>query len=84
MLSHFKLGFLSSLPYLGRFVSAQASGVLSDWLLNRPHLMSKPNIRRMTFSVALLGPALGLAIMGFLTDDLYACVAVMTMGNKKM
>ena len=35
----------------------------------------------MTYSIAMMGPALGLAIMGFVTDNIYICIAIMTMGK---
>ena len=35
----------------------------------------------MNYSIGLLSPALGLAVMGFLTGDWVACVAVQTIGG---
>ena len=77
-LSPFQIGLVSSLPYVGRFFCGQLGGALGDGLIARPHLISKRNTRRLMFSIAYLSPALGLAVMGYLTQRWELCIAVMT------
>lgn len=73
------IGFLSSLPYIGRFVMSQASSALADYYVARPLIVSKITIRRICFGLMTLSPGLGLAIMGFITTDWGLCIAVMTL-----
>eukprot|EP00095_Tigriopus_kingsejongensis_P004809 maker-scaffold182_size278544-snap-gene-1.27 protein:Tk04809 transcript:maker-scaffold182_size278544-snap-gene-1.27-mRNA-1 annotation:"inorganic phosphate cotransporter" len=71
------IGFLSSLPYVGRFTMSQLSSALADYFVGRPDLVSKLTVRRICFGFMTLGPAVGLAVMGFITTDWRLCIAVM-------
>ena len=73
----FQIGFLASLHYIGRFIGAQVSAQVSDYLISRPNMISRPNVRRLTMSIALLAPGLGLAVMGYLTEQWGYIIAVL-------
>ena len=73
---------LSSGPYFGVFLVALMSSSLADKLLARPGA-SKPKIRKVLYAIANLGPALALGTMGYLTDNYFACILVMSLGKEK-
>jgi len=70
---------------------AQLSGALGDKMIASvgPAVYAdvraarRLRVRRLMFSVAFLSPAVGLALMGFLTSSMFMCVAVMTISKSK-
>ncbi len=76
-----QIGFLSSLPYLGRFTCAQIASAIGDYFVSRPHVSTKLSVRRVAYTVALLSPAIGLALLSYTTEKWYYCIAVMTVGT---
>lgn len=75
------VGFLNSVPYLGRFITAQVAGAIGDALISRPHLISRLNVRRVSYAICLLGPACGLAAIGFVTYEWSLVIVIMTAGE---
>ena len=53
-----KVGFLSSLPYLGRFVGAQIFGLISS-LIRRRNAMSALALQKLNAFISFVGPAAG-------------------------
>ena len=56
------------MPYLGRFLGSQGSAWLSD-SIRKHSVMPKSKQRKLEMSIALLGPSLGLILMGLLADE---------------
>ena len=76
-----QIGFLASVPYIGRFTFAQISSAVADHYITKPNVISKLNLRKAAYSVSLLGPATGLAVLSYTTSKWYFCIAVMTFGK---
>ena len=76
-----QVGFLSSVPYIGRFAFAQMSSAAGDLMVARPQLVSKINVRRFWYTVAFLGPAAGLAALSYATNSIYTVILIMTIGK---
>lgn len=74
------VGFLSSVPYIGRFAFAQMSSAAGDLMVARPQLISRINVRRFWYTVAFLGPAAGLAALSYATNNIYTVILIMTIG----
>ena len=76
-----QVGFLSSVPYIGRFAFAQMSSAAGDLMVARPQLISKINVRRFWYTIAFLGPAAGLAALSYATNSIYSVILIMTLGK---
>ena len=78
------VGFLSSVPYIGRFAFAQMSSAAGDLMVARPQIISRINVRRFWYTVAFLGPAAGLAALSFATNSIYTVIVIMTIGTSHL
>lgn len=61
-------GFISALPYLMQIVASMAFGSLSDYLTNNGKL-SKLAARKTFNTIGQVGPAIALAILGFVSNS---------------
>ena len=72
-----KVGFLSSLPYLGRFVGAQIFGLISSFVRRR-NALSPLALQKLNAFISFVGPAAGMVWMSHETSSPYLCTAIMS------
>ena len=71
------------MPYIGRFAFAQLSSAAGDFMVARPHMISRINVRRFWYTIAFLGPAAGLAVLSYTTNSIYTVILIMTIGKTR-
>ena len=72
-----QVGFLSSLPYLGRFVGAQIFGLISSFVRRR-NALSPLALQKLNAFISFVGPAAGMVWMSHETSSPYLCTAIMS------
>jgi len=71
------VGFLSSLPYLGRFLGAQIIGQISSFV-SRRELVKPITLQKINCVFSMVLPAAGMIWMSQLTSSPYLCTAIMS------
>ena len=79
MLNTFQTGFLSSLPYLGRFSMAVAGSVVCDRLMAGGS--SVAFVRTFSMALASIPTAIGLGAVGLMAGNPAACMISMFVGR---
>ena len=77
--TYFQNGLLSALPHLWTMVSGQIFGFIADCLITK-EIIGVNLVRKIMHSFGFLGPAIGLALLGYVVDDWRISVAIMATG----
>lgn len=75
----FQNGILSALPHLWTMLAGQIFGFIADLLITK-EVMPINFVRKVMHSFGFLGPAIGLALLGYVVDDWQISVAIMAIG----
>jgi len=68
-------GFFSSLPYIAMWISTLATGVLSDWMIERKYL-SITNVRKLNTTLSYAVPGVFLVAASYSGCDRMLAVAM--------
>jgi len=72
-----EVGFLSSLPYLGRFVGAQVVGIISNQV-TKNEMVAPLTLQKINTCTEFLFPAAGMVLLSYMTDNAGLCVAILS------
>ena len=67
------------MPHLWTVIAGQFFGIASDLILKRG-ILSKSPLRKIMHTFGFLVPAIGLVLLGYITNDWKISVAIMTIG----
>lgn len=73
-------GYLSSLPYLGKWVTSLAFSWLSDWLIVREK-MSTTNVRKLGTTIASFGSAICLVVASYAGTNKIIVMSLIIIGT---